>query len=47
MAEFTVGTEMLDGIEVNLAECFARCEKGQASLTSEQVETIREIIKKL
>lgn len=44
MAQFTVDTEMLTGIEVNLAEGFARCEKGQASLTEEQAKTIQEII---
>lgn len=47
MAEFTVDTEMLPGIEVNLTEGFARCEKGQAALTESQTEAIREIIDSL
>lgn len=46
-AEFTVDTEMLTGIEVNLTEGFARCEKGQAALTEAQAKTIQEIIDKL
>ena len=44
MAEYTVDTEFGLGYEVNLTEGFARCEKGQASLTEEQVEQIRGII---
>lgn len=44
MAEFTVDTETLTGIQVNLIQAFARCEKGQAALTEEQAETIRSII---
>lgn len=47
LAEFTVDTEMLPGIEVNLTEGFARCEKGQAALTESQTEAIREIIDSL
>lgn len=47
MAEFTVDTETLAGIEVNLTEGFARCEKGQAALTEEQAKIIREIIDRL
>jgi len=47
MAEFTVDTEMLAGIEVNLTEAFARCERGQAALTETQVQTLREIIDSL
>lgn len=43
-AEFTVDTELLTGIEVNLTEGFARCEKGQAALTEKQALTIREIV---
>lgn len=43
-AQFTVDTEMITGIEVNLSEGFARCELGQASLTKEQAETIQDII---
>ena len=47
MAEFTVDTEMISGIQVNLTEAFARCEKGQAALTEEQVATLRKIIESL
>lgn len=47
MAEFTVDTELLTGIEVNLTEGFARCEKGQAALTEKQAEIIQEIIRNL
>lgn len=47
MAEFTVDTEMLSGIEVNLTEGFARCEQGQAPLTEKQAQTIQEIIENL
>lgn len=44
MAEFTVDTGSLAGIEVNLTQAFARCEKGQAALSETQVNTIREIL---
>ena len=47
MAEFTVDLETLKNIQVNLTESFARCERGQAALTEEQVQTIRTIIEKL
>lgn len=47
MAEFTVDTETLEGIQVNLTEAFARCERGQAALTQAQVQTIRTILEKL
>ena len=47
MAEFTVDTETLAGIQVNLTEAFARCELGQASLTEEQVATLQKIIESL
>lgn len=47
MTEFTVDTEKIPGIEVNLTEGFARCELGQAALTEKQAETIREIIGRL
>ena len=47
MAEFTVDTETLTGIQVNLTEAFARCERGQAALTEEQVQTIRRIVENL
>lgn len=47
MAEFTVDTEMLAGIEVNLTEGFARCEQGQAALTEKQAGILQEIIDSL
>lgn len=47
MAEFTVDTELLTGIEVNLEEAFARCDRGQAALTEAQVQSIREIVNNL
>lgn len=47
MAEFTVDTEKIPGIEVNLTEGFARCELGQAALTEKQAQTIQEIIDRL
>lgn len=47
MAEFTVDTETLTGIEVNLSEAFARCELGQAALTEEQTVILRNILNNL
>ena len=47
LGEFTVDTEMLSGIEVNLTEGYARCEKGQAALTEEQVGTIQDILNRV
>lgn len=47
MAEFTVDTEPMGGFEVNLTESFARCKQGQAPLTAEQIQTIRDIIDRL
>jgi len=47
MAEFTVDTELLADVEVNLTQGFARCEKGQAALTEEQAQLIRSIIDSL
>lgn len=47
MAEFTVDTEMLVDIHVNLTQGFARCEKGQAALTEAQTKTLQKIIDKL
>lgn len=44
MTEFTVDTEFGSGYGVNLTESFARCEAGQAALTAEQAEAIRDII---
>lgn len=47
MAEFTVDTELLSGIHVNLTQGFARCEKGQAALTEEQAQILQDIIDSL
>ena len=47
MTDITVDTETLTGIRINLGEAFARCEKGQAALTEDQVQVIRQIIEKL
>ncbi len=47
MAEFTVDTESMTGIAVNLSEAFARCEQGQAPLTEEQVRILRDILEGL
>lgn len=45
--EFTVDTEFRTGIEVNLSQAFARCERGQADLTAEQIRIIREILDRI
>lgn len=42
--EFTVDTEFGIGYGINLTEGYARCEKGQADLTVEQITAIREIV---
>lgn len=47
MAEFTVDTETLTGIQVNLDQAFARCELGQAALTETQVTILRDIVENL
>lgn len=47
VAEFTVDTETLAGIEVNLSEAFARCELGQAALTEAQTVMLRNILNNL
>lgn len=44
LPEFTVNTEFKTGFGVNLTQAYARCEDGQAALTTEQVETILEIV---
>lgn len=44
MTEFTVDTEFGSGYGVNLTESYARCDSGQAPLTKEQAETIRDIL---
>ena len=43
-SEVTVDTEFGKGYGLNLSSGFARCEKGQADLTEEQCDKIREII---
>ena len=42
--EFTVQTEFGEPYGVNLSQGYARCEDGQADLTEEQIEKIREIL---
>lgn len=42
--EYTVDTEFGKGYGINLTQGYARCEKGQADLTREQIEAIEEII---
>ena len=45
LPEYTVDTEFGKGYGINLSEGYARCEKGQADLTQEQVEQIADIIR--
>lgn len=45
--EFTVDTELIKGCGINLTQGFARCEKGQAELTKEQIYGIKSIIDSL
>ena len=40
MAEYRVDTEFESGYEINLTQGFARCKKGQADLTKEQIHEI-------
>lgn len=47
MAEYAADTETETGFEINLTEYFVRCENGQAALTEQQTEIIREIISRL
>ncbi len=42
--EYTVDTEFGTGYGINLTQGYARCEKGQAELTPEQIDLIAEII---
>lgn len=44
LPEYTVDTEFGKGYGVNLTQGYARCEKGQAELTKEQIERITEIV---
>lgn len=43
---FTVDTEFGSGYGVDLADSYARCGDGQAALTAEQVQTIRDILQR-
>jgi len=42
--EYTIDTEFGKGYGINLTEGYARCDKGQADLTQEQIDTIAKII---
>lgn len=44
LPEYTIDTEFGLGYGVNLSEGYARCDKGQADLTEEQVAKLEEII---
>ena len=44
ISEFSVKTEFGEPYGVNLSQGYARCEEGQADLTEEQIEKIREIL---
>ena len=44
MTDITVDTETLTGIQLNIAQGFARCELGQAALTEEQADRLQQII---
>lgn len=44
LPEYTVDTEFGSGYGINLTESYARCEKGQADLTQEQVQQLQSII---
>ena len=44
LPEFTVTTELGGSYGVNLSQGYARCSDGQADLTAEQVELIRQIL---
>lgn len=47
IADITVETELGGPYYVNLDESFARCDAGQAPLTAQQAETIRDILDRL
>ena len=44
LPEYTVDTECGTGYGISLNEGYARCEKGQAELTEEQIKTVKEIM---
>ncbi len=45
--EYGVDTEFGDGYSLNLTQGFARCDNGQADLTEEQLEKVKEVMNKL
>ncbi len=44
LPEYTVDTEFGTGYGINLTAGYARCDKGQAELTQEQIDELKEII---
>lgn len=44
LPQFTVDTEFGTGYGIHLDQAYVRCDRGQAALTQEQVETIRGIV---
>ena len=42
--EYTVDTEFGIGYGINITEGYARCDKGQADLTKEQIDQLKKII---
>ncbi len=44
LPEYTVDTEFGKGYGINLTDGYARCDKGQADLTSEQINKLKTII---
>ncbi len=44
LPEYTVDTEFGAGYGINITEGYARCDKGQADLTQEQIDKLKEII---
>jgi len=44
LTEYTVDTEFGTGYGINLTEGYARCDKGQADLTEEQIDKLKKII---
>lgn len=44
LPEYTVDTEFGTGYGINLSAGYARCDKGQADLTGEQIDKLKDII---
>lgn len=44
LPEYTVDTELGTGYGINLSAGYARCDKGQADLTAEQVDKLKDIV---